>query len=410
MNNINKVELLAPAGNFEKLKTALHFGADAVYLSGKQYGLRAFADNFDEQQMIEACQYAHSKGKRVYVTINIFANNNDFEGLDTYLAQLESAGVDAVIASDLGVVSFIKEHSNLAIHISTQANSTNKYTVASWNAMGAERVVLARELSLQDVTDIHNHCPQCQLEAFVHGAMCISYSGRCLMSSYLNGRDGNRGQCVQACRWEWQINEVNKKGEVLTITEDDRGTYLFNSRDLCMIEHIDKLIDAGVCSFKIEGRMKSSFYVATVVNAYRRAIDSYYNNSNNYVLDNMLVEELDKASHRKYTTGFFLPVDNSDRQYYDNSHAVEESKFLGKVISCDNGKVAIEQRNKFVAGDTLEILSVGADHNKQFVADNIVDSEGNSVTVCNIVQKHLTMPCPYQLMPGDIIRQPKKQK
>ncbi len=406
--SVTKVELLAPAGNMEKLKTAFHFGADAVYLSGKQYGLRAFADNFDACQMIEACRYAHNLGKKVYVTINIFANNSDFDGLDIYLEQLQSAGVDAVIVSDLGVVSYVKAHSNLAIHISTQANTTNKYTVESWHAMGAERVVLARELSLEDITAISSHCPQCQLEAFVHGAMCISYSGRCLMSSYLNGRDGNRGQCVQACRWEWQINEVSRPGEVLTLTEDDRGTYLFNSRDLCMIEHIDKLIDAGVCSFKIEGRMKSAFYVATVVNAYRRAIDSYYN-SQVFELDSMLLEELDKASHRKYTTGFFLPVANSDRQYYDNSHAEEESKFLGKVVSYCDGMVTIEQRNKFVAGDTLEILSVGVDHNKQFIADNITDSEGNIVTICNVVQQHLTMPCPYQLQAGDLIRLPRRQ-
>ncbi len=406
MKNKTKVELLAPAGSLEKLKTAFHFGADAVYLSGKQYGLRAFADNFDTEQMIEACQYAHKLGKKVYVTINIFANNSDFDGLGEYLGDLEHAGVDAVIASDLGVVSFVKANSSLPIHISTQANSTNKYTVDSWFNMGAERVVLARELSLGDITAIHNHVPNCQLEAFVHGAMCISYSGRCLMSSYLNGRDGNRGQCVQACRWEWQINEVNRKGEVLTLTEDDRGTYLFNSRDLCMIEHIDKLIDAGVCSFKIEGRMKSAFYVATVVNAYRRAIDNYY--ANGGAVDSMLIDELDKASHRKYTTGFFLPVDNSDRQYYDNSHAVEESKFLGKVIACDNGLVTIEQRNKFVSGDTLEILSAGCDHNKQFVADNIVDNQGNSVVVCNVVQQHLTMPCCYNLQVGDIVRQPRR--
>lgn len=408
MNKITKVELLAPAGNLEKLKTAFHFGADAVYLSGKQYGLRAFADNFDAEEMIVACNYAHNLGKKVYVTINIFANNNDFDGLDTYLASLESAGVDAVIVSDLGVVSYVKANSNLAIHISTQANSTNKYTVDSWHNMGAERVVLARELSLEDICTIHNHTPDCQLEAFVHGAMCISYSGRCLMSSYLNGRDGNRGQCVQACRWEWQINEVSRKGEVLTLTEDERGTYLFNSRDLCMIEHIDKLIDAGVCSFKIEGRMKSAFYVATVVNAYRRAIDNYYANGSG-TTDSMLIEELDKASHRKYTTGFFLPVANSDRQYYDNSHAEEESKFLGKVVSCADGVVTIEQRNKFVAGDTLETLSCGVHHNMQFVADNIVDSEGNSVVVCNVVQQLLTMPCQYTLYEGDLVRLPKKK-
>lgn len=407
MNKITKVELLAPAGNLEKLKTAFHFGADAVYLSGKQYGLRAFADNFDREQMIEACSYAHNLGKKVYVTINIFANNSDFDGLDEYLASLEQAGADAVIVSDLGVVSYVKAHSNLPIHISTQANTTNKYTVDSWHNMGAERVVLARELSLEDITAIHSHTPNCQLETFVHGAMCISYSGRCLMSSYLNGRDGNRGQCVQACRWEWQINEVSRKDEVLTLTEDDRGTYLFNSRDLCMIEHIDKLIDAGVCSFKIEGRMKSAFYVATVVNAYRRAIDNYYANGGGEV-DSMLIDELDKASHRKYTTGFFLPVANSDRQYYDNSHAEEESKFLGKVVACENGFVTIEQRNKFVAGDTLETLSVGCDHNKQFVADSIVDGEGNSVVVCNVVQQHLTMPCQYDLQVGDLVRLPRK--
>jgi putative protease len=399
-----KVELLAPAGNLEKLHTALHFGADAVYLAGKNFGLRAFADNFTAEEMTAASNFAHNAGKKVYVTVNIFAKNDDFAGLEQYLHQLENAKVDAVIVSDLGVFNFVKTHSNLAIHVSTQANTTNIYAVNAWSDMGAQRVVLARELSLTEIEEIHEYCPQCELEAFVHGAMCISYSGRCLMSNYLTGRDSNRGACVQACRWEWDITEKSRSGsEALTVKEDGRGTYIFNSKDLNMLPYIDRLMAAGVVSFKIEGRMKSPFYVATVTNAYRHAIDSV--DSGEYKVDVVLLAELNKASHRSYTTGFFVGEDAGDRQYYDSSKAVEEYKFIAKVVACDGGVVTVEQRNKFSRGDTLEVLSASKELlNKTFVADNMTDPDGNSVIVANKVQQILKMPCPYALYEGDLLR------
>jgi putative protease len=399
-----KAELLAPAGNLEKLHTALHFGADAVYLAGKNFGLRAFADNFTAEEMTAATSFAHNLGKKVYVTVNIFAKNDDFAGLEEYLHQLENAKVDAVIVSDLGVFNFVKNHSNLAIHVSTQANTTNTYAVKAWQEMGAQRVVLARELSLAEIEEIHAFCPQCQLEAFVHGAMCISYSGRCLMSNYLTGRDSNRGACVQACRWEWDIIEKSRSGsQPLTVKEDGRGTYIFNSKDLNMLPYIDRLMAAGVVSFKIEGRMKSPFYVATVTNAYRHAIDSV--GSGGYQASEVLLAELNKASHRSYTTGFFLGENVEERQYYDSSKAVEEYKFIAKVVACDGGVVTVEQRNKFSAGDVLEVLSANKELlNKTFIVDEMTDSDGSSVTVANKVQQILKLPCPYSLSAGDLLR------
>lgn len=396
MMKITSTELLAPAGNMEKMLTAFHFGADAVYLAGQNFGLRAYAGNFTDEQIAEAVQYAHSLGKKVYVTINIFAFNSDFDALKDYLKVLENAKVDAVLVSDAGVFDFVRKNSSLNLHISTQANTTNKYAVAFWHEMGAERVVLARELSLEDIAEIHDYVPTCQLETFIHGAMCIGYSGRCLMSNYLTARDGNRGQCVQACRWEWEINEIGNRDHKLRLTEDGRGTYIFNSKDLNMIRHIDELKKAGVESFKIEGRMKSSFYVATVVNAYRRAL-----NGENIEL---LEKELEKASHRTYTTGFFL--DEKQRQYYPSSRAVEQSKFIAKVLDWKDGVVTVEQRNKFVEGQTLEILSVGESLCKTFTADDIRDLEGNKVDVANIVQQHLTFKCPHRVFAGDILRLP----
>lgn len=393
---LTETELLAPAGNTEKMLTAFHFGADAVYLAGQSFGLRAYAGNFTDEQMAEAVRYAHSIGKKVYVTINIFAFNSDFDGLADYLKRVESAGADAVLVTDVGVFDFVRKNTSLKIHISTQANTTNKYAVKFWYEHGAERVVLARELSLDDISEIHSFVPECQLETFVHGAMCIGYSGRCLMSNYLTGRDGNRGQCVQACRWEWEINEIGDKDRKLRLTEDGRGTYIFNSKDLNMIKHLDELKKAGVYSFKIEGRMKSAFYVATVVNAYRRAL----NGENTDILNG----ELEKASHRTYTTGFFL--DEQQRQYYPSSKAVEQSKFIAKVLDWKEGVATIEQRNKFVSGQTLEILSSGESQCKTFVADDIRDADGNPVEVANVVQQRLTVKCPYPLTAGDILRLP----
>ena len=400
--NINHIELLAPAGNMEKLKTAFHFGADAVYLAGKRYGLRAFADNFTDEQIAEAVNYAHSLGKKVYVTLNIFAHNPDFDDLKDYLKVLENAKVDAVLVSDVGMFSFVKQNCNVPIHISTQANTTNKHAVKFWTEQGAERVVLAREVNLKEVANIHDFCPQTELEIFVHGAMCISYSGRCLMSNYLTNRDSNGGACVQACRWAWEVREVGRD-DYMPVMEDERGTYIFNSKDMNMLAHLPQIINAGVVSLKIEGRMKSPFYVATVVNAYRRALDAIAKDEFTEQLICQLNLELDKASHRAYTTGFYFD-EQETRQYYPSSRAVEEYKFIAVVKQVGDGYVVVEQRNKFVVGETLETLSVTSDTNKQFTVDYALDEKGNQVEVCNKVQQLLKINCPFHLAVGDILR------
>ena len=400
--NKTKIELLAPAGNMEKLQTAFHFGADAVYLAGKKYGLRAFADNFSDEEIAETCSLAHSLGKKVYVTLNIYARDFDFDGLADYLKVLETAQVDAVLVSDVGVFDFVKSNSKLPIHISTQANTTNSFAVRHWANMGAERVVLARELPLTEIAQIHTRCPEVQLEAFVHGAMCISYSGRCLMSNYLTNRDGNRGECVQACRWQWEVREVSRS-DTLPVMEDERGTYIFNSKDMNMLAHLPKLIEAGVVSFKIEGRMKSSFYVATVTAAYRRALDAIEKGEFTEELVSQLNAELNKASHRDYTTGFYLDEQES-RQYYQSSKAVEEYKFVAKILHMGCKNAVIEQRNKFTVGESLEILSADEHSGKTFVVEYAKDEQGNDVTVCNKVKQRLIINCPYPLHDGDILR------
>lgn len=400
-----RVELLAPAGNMEKLQTALHFGADAVYLAGKRYGLRAFADNFTDDEIAEAARIAHALGKKVYVTLNIFASNVDFDDLEDYLKVLEQAQVDAVLISDVGVFDFARSHCNLPIHISTQANTTNKYAVEFWKKMGAERVVLAREVPLKEIAEISAFCPDVQLETFVHGAMCISYSGRCLMSNYLTNRNSNRGECVQACRWQWEVREVSRE-DSMPVLEDERGTYVFNSKDMNMLAHLPQLMEAGVVSFKIEGRMKSSFYVATVVAAYRRAIDAIYSGQFTPELVEQLNAELNKASHREYTTGFYFDEQES-RQYYPSSKAVEEYKFIAVVKEMGNGYAVVEQRNKFTVGETLEVLSATADSGKTFTVSYAKDDKDNDIEVCNKVKQILTINCPYKLSAGDILR--KKQ-
>ena len=386
----------------EKLQTAFHFGADAVYLAGKRYGLRAFADNFTDEEIAEACAYAHERGKKVYVTLNIYARDFDFDGLADYLKVLEQAQVDAVLVSDVGVFDFVKKSSSLPIHISTQANTTNSYAVRHWRDAGAERVVLARELPLREIADIHTRCPDVQLEAFVHGAMCISYSGRCLMSNYLANRDGNRGECVQACRWQWEVREVSR-ADAMPVLEDERGTYIFNSKDMNMLAHLPKLIDAGVVSFKIEGRMKSAFYVATVVAAYRRALDAIENGRFTDELICELNTELNKASHREYTTGFYLDEEET-RQFYESSKAVEEYKFIAVIRDMGSEKALIEERNKFTVGEELEILSSNEYSGKTFIVEYAKDEKGADVTVCNKVKQLLTINCPYPLQSGDILR------
>ena len=350
------MELLAPAGNMEKLKTAFYFGADACYLGGKKFGLRAFSGNFDENELKEAVDYAHARSKKIYVTLNIVAHNPDFEGLKEYIEYLDSIKVEGVIVSDIGIMQFVKDNApNLPIHVSTQANVTNKHTAKFYENFGVTRLVLARELSINEIKEIKEHVQNVEIECFVHGAMCISYSGRCLLSNYLSSRDSNRGACIQACRFEYSITEKTRKGEHFDIQEDDRGTYILNSKDLNMIEHLREIDEAGITSLKVEGRMKSPYYVATVINAYRRAIDLYYQDKTKECPKN-LVQELEKTSHRRYTTGFYFGA--KDKEYIEDSMPIQSSEFMAMVLEdSKDGYTLIEQRNRFKVGESLDVLS-----------------------------------------------------
>ena len=402
-----KIELLAPAGDMEKLKTAIHFGADAVYFAGKNYGLRAYGTNFDDFSIKDAMDYIHAHGKKGYVTLNVYARHDDFDNLEAYLKTLVDAKVDAVLVSDLGIFSFIREHfPNLPIHVSTQANTTNAYASKMWKKLGAERVVLARELTLDEIKTIIKENPDLEFETFVHGAMCISYSGRCLLSNYLTGRDSNHGECVQACRWKYSLIEETRPGERIDLTEDSRGTYFLNSKDLCLIDYIDQIYDAGVYSFKVEGRMKSPYYVATIINAYRRAIDYMFeckNKGTEYVCPQNLKEELNKASHRKYTTGFM--IDSGDiTQNYDSAMQEQDSKFMAIVLKTEPGRILVEQRNKFAMGDRLEILSPSESFGKSIELTKMEDENGNPVAEAKSVQQKLWIYTNLPLCEGDILR------
>ncbi len=401
---MNKVELLAPAGNFSKLKTAIYYGADAVYIGGKNFSLRALSDNFTDDEIADAVIYAHARNVKIYVTVNIFARNNDFEKAAAYFRFLYNAGVDAVLITDIGLIDLCKEVApGLSIHLSTQANTLNKYSVKAWQNYGLKRVVLARELSLGEVGEIHSFVPGMELETFVHGAMCISYSGRCLLSNYLNGRDANRGECVQACRWSYELRERNKGGEYYPIEEDGRGTYILNSKDLNMINHIDELIAAGVVSLKIEGRMKSEYYLATVVNAYRRAIDEYYKIGDKYKKNTMFYDELTKTNHRAFTTAFNLGK-NPDTINLQDSQSAGSKQFAAIVTDCVDDIVTVEMRNRFRRGDVLEILSPSENFNKTFTVGKMIDENGDIVEDAKMVQQKLKLEIGLNLSAGDILR------
>lgn len=402
---MNKPELLAPAGNFSKLKTAVYYGADAVYIGGKSFSLRALSDNFTDEEIARAVEYAHGKNVKVYVTVNIFAKNSDFDKAKEYFKFLYSVGVDAVLITDIGLIDLCKEVApKLPIHLSTQANTLNKYAVRAWKNYGLERVVLARELSLAEIAEIRQFVPDIELEAFAHGAMCISYSGRCLLSNYLNGRDSNRGECVQSCRWSYELREKNKGGEYYPIEEDERGSYILNSKDLNMISHIDEMVDAGVISLKIEGRMKSEYYLATVINAYRRAIDEYCKIGDKYKENSMFYDELIKTSHRAFTTAYTLG-DNFDTVNYSDSQSVGEKQFIAVVTKgTAGGYTEIEMRNRFKKSDVLEILSPSDNFNKTFVVNEMYDEDGNEIVDAKIVQQKIRIKCEYDLREGDILR------
>ncbi len=396
------VELLAPAGDRKKLNSALHFGADAVYFAGKQFGLRAFAGNFSEEEMADAFATLHEAGKKGYVTVNIFADNADFALLGDYTKLLRSVGADGLIISDPGVIAYVKNVApDLDIHLSTQANTTNKYSVAFWRDQGIKRVVLARELSLDKIKEIKDFVGDTvELEAFVHGAMCISYSGRCLLSSYLTDRDSNRGECVQACRWEYAIAERSRlgTGSTLTMQEDERGTYILNSKDMNTLPILEKIVDAGITSLKIEGRMKSEYYVGCVVNAYRKRLNAI---EAGIPYDPYLYEELTKVNHREYTTGFYL---GSAEQCYSTSKPTNDYAFTALVLGYDEerGCLKVEMRNRFKKGDTLEVVST-TDH-RTLTAEYIYDEEGNEVEDCKKVQQVLYIKTDKKLNRYDMLR------
>ncbi len=395
------IELLAPAGNMDKLKTAFYFGADACYFAGTKFGLRAYAGNFTDEDLKTSVEYAHSLNKKAYVTVNIIAHNEDFLGMEDYIKYLYNIGVDAVIVADVGIIQLIRKVApKLDIHVSTQANITNKYAANFFCDMGVKRLVLARELSVNEIKEIRNFIPNdVEIEVFVHGAMCISYSGRCLLSNYMANRDSNKGACVQACRWEYTIHEKSRNNEEYPIYEDNRGTYILNSKDLNMLENLQDLIDAGVTSFKIEGRMKSVYYVATVVNAYRRAINNLKSKKSNAEL----MEELNKTSHRNYTTGFYYGSNN--KECLLSSTPVQTHEFMAVVLDENkNGEVLIEQRNRFKVGDTLEVLSPNSTFNKTIVVEPMRNEKGEEVVDALSVQQKLFLKTSLKLKPGDILR------
>lgn len=389
---MKKPELLAPAGNIEKLKMALIYGADAVFLGGKDFGLRAFSDNFDEADMKEGVAFAHGMGKKVYVTVNIFPHNEDLVTLPDYLRFLRDIKVDAAIISDLGVYRMAREITPaLPLHISTQANNTNWSSVLFWQELGAERVVLSREISLEDIRTIREKV-NIQLEAFIHGAMCISYSGRCLMSNYFTDRDANRGECAQPCRWKYHLMEEKRPGQYFPVIEDERGTYIFNSKDLCLLPYLPDLITSGLDSFKIEGRMKSVHYAATVVKVYREAIDSFCQNPADFAVKQEWIEELLKISHRDYTTGFYFGKTTQDDQIYTSSSYMQTHDFIGLVRSYDGntGMATVEQRNNMKIGQKIEIFQPNGLTFEQKITQ-MYDEEGTPIDVAPHPQQVVKM-------------------
>lgn len=402
-------ELLMPAGNLKKLKTAFHFGADAVYVGGKNLSLRAFADNFSEEELEKAVQYTHSIGKKIYVTANVFARNSDFETAKAYFKFLETIGADAVLISDAGMLSVCKSAApSLCVHLSTQANTTNKYAAKFWKICGVSRIVPARELSLSEIKEIHSFVPDIELECFVHGAMCVSYSGRCLLSQHLSGRNANRGECVQPCRWNYTLTETRRHAQTpLLLEEDARGTYFMNSKDLRLLSRLKDLHDAGIVSFKVEGRMKSEFYIATVALAYRKAIDEIIKYGKVIGIDK-LNRELETVAHREYTEAFFQDAD-ADTVCRDYAQLGESEIFIAQVESYSNGFATVEMRNRFFKGDTLTVLSPNEYCYSSFEVCEIFTEEKTLTDDAKLVQHRYTIKIPFQVEEGDILRRTKKE-
>ncbi len=411
---IKKPELLAPAGNLEKLKIAVKYGADAVYIGGEEFSLRVAADNFTKEEIAEGVRFAHKHGAKVYLTANIIPHNKDMDKYAEFLNELKDVGLDAVIISDLGMFAVTREiMPNLDIHISTQANNVNYRSAAEWYKMGAKRVILAREMSLGEIKEIRERTPEdLELEAFVHGAMCISYSGRCLLSNYMAGRDSNQGQCAHPCRWKYFLMEEQRPGEYMPVFENERGTFIYNSKDLCMLPYVDRLIKSGLTSFKIEGRVKSEFYVATIVKAYRTAIDNYFSaEPGEYKFDEKLMDEVKKVSHRDYTTGFYFGRPGGSEQHYESSSYIRNYDMVGVVQSYDEKtKMAkVIQKNRFFKGNKIEFLRPYGDFHEQ-VIEYMTDEDGNEIEVANHPQSTIYVRCDVNVEPDTFMRIEKRSK
>ncbi|WP_425539948.1 peptidase U32 family protein [Microaceticoccus formicicus] len=406
---MKKVELLAPAGDLLKLKTAIEYGADAVYLAGKNFGLRTASKNFTDDQIKEATEYCHSRGKKIYITMNIIPHNSDLVGIGEYVRTLEEIGVDAVIVSDAGMVSIIRRITKtLPIHLSTQASVTNYETVNFWYDYGLRRVILARELSLDEISEIKQNIPDdMELEMFVHGAMCISYSGRCLLSNYMVGRDANLGDCAHACRWKYSLVEEKRPGEYFPISEDESGAFILNSKDLCLLDGLDRVLKTGVDSIKIEGRVKSQYYVATVVRSYRMAVDAYYENRLTPELAQSLITEIRKASHRDFTSGFTYEQPDENAQIYGSSSYIRNYDFVGVVLDYDiESKMAtVEQRNKIEVGDKLEIFGPNIEHFDYEVVE-MKDKNGKDIESAPHAQQIIKLKIDHEVKPWYMIRKP----
>ncbi len=406
----NKPEILAPAGDFEKMQYAIAYGADAVYLAGHSFGMRAAAANFSSDDLTKGIAYAHSHGVKCYITVNIIPSNTDLEQLPEYLAFLQTAGADALIIADVGVLALAKRHApKVPVHISTQTSILNHAAANFWAALGAERIVLARELCLDEIAEIRAKTPSTlEIEAFVHGAMCISYSGRCLISQYLTGRDANHGACAQPCRWKYQLVEEKRPGEYFPVVEADQGTYLYNSKDLCMIDHLPELIAAGIDSFKIEGRNKTAYYAAGITSAYRSAVDLYWTSGkpDNFTLPSEIYEEVHKVSHRHYYTGFYFGQ-TENGQYYEDSQYIRQWEIIGLLDEADpNGHAVFRLKNRFYPGETLELMQ--PEHQPyRFIVKNVTDDEGSILDVIHHPEMRFHLDFPFPVKPFAILRHKK---
>lgn len=409
---MRKIELLAPAGDLEKLKIAVLYGADAVYFGGETFSLRAGAGNLSFEEMVEGVDFAHEHGVRCYMALNIFAHNEDVEPLREYLTSIKDVAIDAFIISDPGIFTLVRSiMPEKEVHLSTQANMTNYETAMFWYNLGVKRIVLARELTFKEIKELKAKCPEdLEFEAFVQGAMCISYSGRCLLSNFMIERDANRGACAHPCRWKYALVEEQRPGQYYPIEEDERGTYILNSRDLCMIEYIPDLIESGLASLKIEGRMKSSFYVATIVAAYRKAIDAYYENPDNYSFKEEWLAELKKVSHREFTTGFYFDKPTNQDQNYQTSQYQRDYTFTGLVKSYDEetGLAIVEQRNKMILGEEIEIFGPNTDFFTQKLTE-MYNEKGEAIDSCPHPQQLIKIKVDMPVKENFMIRKRKEK-